>query len=63
MNEKGERVFDTVIKPQYENLTLEKGLRHQLNIKAKEESESITTVRERVLNLVKDKKVVGYHLP
>lgn len=63
VNEKGQRVLDTLIKPQYQDLALKGGLRHDLHRIAKAKAESIEIVRERVLDLIKGKKVVGYHLP
>ena len=63
VNEKGERVLDTLIRPQYQELSLKGGLRQDLNRIAKAKAESIDDVRARVLELIKGKKVVGYHLP
>lgn len=63
VNEKGQRVLDTLIKPQYQDLALKGGMRQDLHRISKAKAETIDTVRERVLDLIKGKKVVGYHLP
>ncbi len=63
VNEKGQRVLDTMIKPQHQELNLKQGLRQTLNAIAEKKAEPIDKVRQRVLQLIKGKKVVGYHLP
>lgn len=63
VNEKGQRVLDTMIKPQHPELNLKAGLRQTLNAIAEKKAEPIDKVRQRVLQLIKGKKVVGYHLP
>jgi hypothetical protein len=45
VNEKGQRILDTLIKPQIESLALKAGLRTQLHILAKAKGETIKTVR------------------
>lgn len=44
-------------------MALKGGLRQDLFRVAKAKGESIDDVRARVLDLIKGKKVVGYHLP
>ena len=63
VNEQGERVLDTLVRPQFEDLMLKPGLRRQIQDRAKLDGESIESVRKRVLSLVSGKKLVGYHLP
>jgi len=63
VNERGERVLDTLVKPQFKDIAMKGGLRQDLHRIAKAKGESIETVRARVLDLIKGKKVVGYHLP
>lgn len=62
MNECGQRVLDTLIRPQYADLVLKPGLRSLIQERASKEAESIETVRERVLALIAGKRVVGYNV-
>ena len=55
--------MDTLIKPQLTEIALKPGLKSQMFKLSELRGENIDTVRERVLSLIKGKKLVGYHLP
>ena len=63
VNEAGERVLDTFIKPQDENLAVKQGIKSQLFKFSKVRAETLEAVRERVFRIIRGKKLVGYHLP
>ena len=63
VNERGERVLDTFIKPQTEDLAVKQGIKSQLFKFSKVRAESLDVVRERVFKIIRGKKLVGYHLP
>jgi len=42
-------VLDTLVRPQYDDLVLKPGLRHQIIERATRDGESIDAVRQRVL--------------
>ena len=51
------------MKPQTTEIALKPGLKSQLFKLSQMRAEHIDTVRERVLSLIKGRKLVGYHLP
>ena len=63
VNELGQRVLDTYIKPQTEDLSVKQGIKSQLFKFSKVRGETLDVVRERVFKIIKGKKLVGYHLP
>jgi len=56
-------VLDTFIKPQTDELAVKVGIKSQIFKYSKMRAETLDVVRERVLRIVKGKKLVGYHLP
>ena len=63
VNDKGQRVLDTLVKPQTTEIALKPGVKTQMLKLSELRAEHVDVVRERVLSLIKGKKVVGYHLP
>ena len=63
VNERGERVLDTFIKPQTDELAVKSGVKNQLFKFSKMRAEELDVVRERVFKIIRGKKLVGYHLP
>lgn len=63
VNERGERVLDTFIKPQLDEIVVKTGIKSQLYKLSKLRGEPIEVVRERVFEIIRGKKLVGYHLP
>ena len=65
VNDKGQRVLDTLVKPQCDltEIALKPGVKSQLYKLSEMRAEHVEVVRERVLGLIKGKKLVGYHLP
>lgn len=63
VNEQGERILDTLILPQIEDVALKAGLKNQLFKLSKEKGAPIEVVREYVSNIIKGKALIGYHLP
>ena len=63
VNEHGQRVLDTYIKPQQEDLAVKPGIKSQLFKFSKCRAETIEVVRERVTKIIRGKHLVGYHLP
>ena len=67
VNEKGQRVLDTLVKPQElqegESLVIKEGLKTELMKLGQEQGPTLELIRELITDLVKDKKVMGYHLP
>ena len=63
VNERGERVLDTFIKPQNDELAVKSGIKSQLFKFSRAKAETIDVVRERVFKIIRGKKLVGYHLP
>ena len=63
VNDKGQRILDTLVKPQTTELALKPGIKSQMFKLSQMRAEHIDVVRERVLSLIKGKKLVGYHLP
>lgn len=62
VNDRGERVLDTYIKPQLDGIPVKPGIRSQLLKLSSQQAESIEIVRERVFHIIRGKKLVGYHL-
>ena len=63
VNDKGQRVLDTLVKPQLTDIALKPGVKSQMYKLSEMRAEHVEVVRERVLGLIKGKKLVGYHLP
>jgi hypothetical protein len=64
INENGDCILDTLVKPQTESVTFSKtGLKHQLYMLSKDQAPSVEFVREQVLTLIKGKHLIGYQLP
>jgi len=63
VNEAGECVIDTFIKPQRDDLAVKPGIKSQLFKFSKCRAEPLGVVRDRILRIIKGKHLVGYHLP
>ena len=63
VSEKGERLLDTLVKPQTEEVAIKSGIKTQLFKLSKEKGAPIEIVREYVVHLISGKQVIGYHLP
>lgn len=62
VNERGERVLDTLIKVDDSMIAVKSGLRTQLKNLAKVKGPAIEKVRQKVLELIKGRTVIGYHI-
>jgi len=63
VNEQGERVLDTLVKPQVAEVAVKGGTKQALMKYAELKAESYEAVRERVLKLIEGRSLVAYHLP
>lgn len=63
VNEKCERVIDTLVAPQVEDVACKGGMKQALLKYAELKAESYDTVKARIMNLVDGKSIVAYHLP
>lgn len=65
VNERGQRVLDTLLKPQLEMeaCAVSKGIKSQVFAFSDEQGPEIQLVRERVKQLISGRTLIGYHLP
>lgn len=63
VNEQGERVLDTLVAPQVSDVACKGGTKTALLNYAQLKAEKLEVVRSRVIELVRGKSLVGYHLP
>ena len=63
----GLRILDTLVKPDDlpdgENMVIKEGMKTELMKLGQEKGPTLEMVRELITDLVKGKKVIGYHLP
>lgn len=64
VNERGERILDTLVQPQYglHEISVGKGLKETVVKFAEHRAEPLPKVIERIRRLVTGKKLIGYHL-
>lgn len=63
VNERGERLLDTLVAPQEKNVPVKGGTKMALFKYSEARAESLEKVMKRVRQLVKGKFLVAYHLP
>ena len=63
VDQNGCRLLDTLVKPQNLEVAIKSGLKQDLFTLSKSRAESIDVVRRRVREIIKGKKLIGYHLP
>ena len=62
VNDKGERVFDTIIKPVDNMFQAKPGIKNEIMKFSKNNAPTIDEVQKKVLELIKGKILVGYSI-
>jgi len=63
VNERGERVLDTLVAPQTKDVNVKGGKKAALFKFAELKAEKYEVVKQRVLELINGKCLIAYHLP
>lgn len=62
MNERGERVLDTLVKVDDSMIAVKSGLRTHLKNLGKAKGPTLEKVRAKVLEMIRGRVVIGYHI-